>query len=185
MSNQTALNGVNLDAFAAIGEAGRADRSATRFMFSVSGTWDGGTQMTSTTGPAVMAGTADPDRAGRFTMVSDEPAPLGRDQGPSPVEYILQGLAACYTVTLAARAAQQNIPLESYTVDVEGDIDLASFVDVDPDTRPGVSQIRANFTIVAPEATREQLDQLIKDVERSSSIRDTLANPVEIITTLS
>ncbi|MBU2858338.1 hypothetical protein HF289_16230 [Acidithiobacillus ferrooxidans] len=59
-----------------------------------------------------MGGQRDEARAGRFTLVGDEPVPLGADAGPNLVEYLLQALASCYMVDIAMIAAQRGIELE-------------------------------------------------------------------------
>lgn len=184
MTTNTPLNGVNLDALAEMGENGRKDRSTTKFSFGVSGSWDGGSKMTATTGAAHMGGFHDTARAGRFTMTSDEPIPLGSDAGPNPVEYALQALAACYTVGLATTAAQRGIVLDSYTIDIDGDVDLAAFFGVDATVTPGLTQIRAAITATSSNADRQQLEDLVAEVERTSTVRYTLAHPVEVITHL-
>ncbi|MFJ4623837.1 OsmC family protein [Streptomyces sp. NPDC088812] len=48
-------------------------------------------------------------------MSSDEPtALLGTDSAVPPAEYPRQTLAGCYTVTLAALAAERGIELKAY-----------------------------------------------------------------------
>lgn len=178
------LNGVDLNALVEAGNAGRANRETTKFTLSLNGTWDGGSKMTATTGAAVMGGQRDETRAGRFRLVSDEPVPLGTDTGASPVEYVLQALASCYTVTIAMTAAQRGIELESVRLELEGDVDLAAFFGVDPSVAPGINQVRVKVHARSPNATHEQLQALISAVERSSPIRGTLVCPVDVVTTL-
>ncbi len=118
-------------------------------------------------------------------MTSDEPtALLGTDTAVSPAEYVLQALAGCYTVTLTANAASRGIELKSFRLELEGDIDLRGFLGIDTAIRPGVQQLRVRVHIEAPDATREQLEELISLVESRSPIRDTLVNPVDVVTTL-
>ncbi len=179
----TSLNGVDLNVLAEAGKAGRANREATKFTLSLNGTWNGGSKMTATTGAAVMGGQRDEARAGRFTLVSDEPVPLGTDAGPNPVEYLLQALASCYTVGIAMIAAQRGIALEGVRLELEADVDLAAFFDVDPSVPPGVNQVRVKVHAKSSNASHEQLQALIAAVEQASTLRDTLVRPVDVITT--
>lgn len=178
------LNGVDLNVLVEAGNAGRANREATKFTLSLNGTWNGGSKMTATTGAAVMGGQRDEARAGRFTLVSDEPVPLGTDSGANPVEYLLQALASCYMVGIAMIAAQRGIELESVRLEIEGDVDLAAFFGVDPNVSPGVNQVRVKVHAKSPNACHEQLQALISAVEQASTIRDTLVRPVDVVTTL-
>jgi uncharacterized OsmC-like protein len=153
--------------------------------FSMKGTWDGGLRLNSQTGPLTQAGTPDMSRNGQFKLKSDEPtALLGSDTGVSPGEYVLQALAGCYMVTIAANAAVRDIVLEDVRLELEADFDLRGFLGIDTSIRSGSQGIRVNVAIDSPNATSEQLKDLVHAVEKRSPIRDTLANPVDVKTTL-
>ncbi|MFF2525055.1 OsmC family protein [Streptomyces liangshanensis] len=179
------LNGVNTTALRNTVEAIRNDRALGHVTFSVRGDWSGGFRIDSRTGPLTQAGVADAGRDGRYTMAGDEPkALLGTDTAISPAEHLLQALAGCYTVTLTANAAARGIELRAFQVRLESDFDLSGFLGVDPRIAPGAQHIRATVSVDAPEATPEELQELIELVERWSPIRDTLARQVEVTTRL-
>lgn len=178
-------NGVDLDALKTTVEAVRDDRSLGEVTFAVNGEWSGGFRVDSSTGALAQGGQINSEREGKFTMASDEPeALLGTDTAVSPAEYVLQALAGCYTVTLAANAAARGIDLKSYRLHLEGDFDLASFLGIAPDAPPGASQIRVDVTLDAPGVDRHELEDLVDVVVQRSPIRDTLARPVEVVTKL-
>lgn len=153
--------------------------------FAVGGSWQGGYRITTRTGALTQGGESDRTRVAKFEMSSDEPtAALGTDTAPSPAEYVLHALAGCYTVTIATHAALCGIELKDIRLDLEADIDMRGFLGIDPTVRPGLQQIRVHVALDAPGATREQLEELIGLVESRSAIRDTLANPVDVVTTL-
>lgn len=184
MTNTT-KNGVDLGALRDTIDAVAGNRSLGEVTFSVDGEWVDGFRVDSQTGALTQAGTPDEARRGRFTMSSDEPtALLGTDTAVSPAEYVLQALAGCYTVTLAANAASRGIELKSYRLHLEGDFDLASFLGVAPEEPPGASQIRVDVTLDAPGSSREELEELVTVVTQRSPIRDTLIRPVEVVTNL-
>lgn len=185
MSTATETNGVDLAALKDTIEAVRQDRSLGEVTFSVDGSWAGGLRLEAATGSLVQAGVADQSRAGKFTMASDEPAALlGTDTAVSPAEHVLQGLAGCYTVTLAANAAARGIELEGYRLHLEADFDLAGFLGVAPEQDPGAQGIRVEIELDAPGSSREELEELVALVESRSPIRDTLSRPVEVSTRL-
>jgi putative redox protein len=163
----------------------KAQRELGNVTFSLHSKSIGGFRMQSETGAISQNGQPDQTRKGKFTLETDEPASLlGSDKATSPAEYVLQSLAGCYGVTIAANAAQRKIELNHIKLDLECDIDLAGFLGLDKAVRPGLQQLRVNVELDSPNASREQLQELIEAVQKSSPIRDTLANPVEVVTTL-
>lgn len=189
MENSTTLtntvNGVDLDALSATTDAVAEQRDLGRFTFEVAGSWDGAVRMKSATGGVTQAGQRDESRVGQFQMRSDEPlALLGADTAVSPSEYVLQALAGCYTATLVIKAAARGIVLKSYGVAVEGDFDLAPFLEIAPEEAAGARQIRIKVDVDAPDASRQEIEDLVKLVEQCSPIRDTLVRPVDVVTTL-
>lgn len=153
--------------------------------FTLESTSAGGLRMQSKTGALHQAGEVDSSRHGKFSFGTDEPVSLlGTDQAVSPAEYVLQGLAGCYGVTLAASAASRGIELSRIDLDLEFDVDLNGFLGIDKSVRPGAQEIRVNVRLESPAASKEQLQELIVAMEKASPIRDTLANPVNVRTTL-
>lgn len=184
MTNNT-KNGVDLGALRDTIDAVAGNRSLGEVTFSIDGEWAGGFRVDSQTATLTQGGKPDEARRGKFTMTSDEPAALlGTDTALSPAEYVLQALAGCYTVTLAANAAARGIELKSYGLHLEGDFDLASFLGVAPEEPPGAGQIRVDVTLDAPGASREELEELVEVVTQRSPIRDTLIRPVDVVTNL-
>ncbi|MHA3724125.1 OsmC family protein [Leucobacter sp. HY1910] len=161
------------------------NRSLGNVTFKVNAQSTGGLSAAVHTGSLVQAGTPDVAREGKFTLTSDEPVSLmGNDTGVSPAEYILTGLAGCYTVTLASLAAMRGITLDSVSMSLDFDIDLGGFLGIDADVRKGAKGISVDVDIESPDATREQLEELVRALEDTSPIRDTIANPVPVSTTL-
>lgn len=133
------------------------------------------------TGPLTQADQKDESRAGKFSLVSDEPvALLGTDLGVSPAEYTLKALAGCYAVTLASMAASQDIELNKLELELNFDIDLNGFLGLDKNVRNGAQAIRVDVALGSPSASREQLASLVQALPSHSPIHDTLANPVDV-----
>ncbi|MGW9032657.1 OsmC family protein [Streptomyces sp. NPDC055722] len=166
-------------------DAMRAEPRLARATFEVGGRWQGGYRITTRTGALTQGGERDETRVAKFEMRSDEPtASLGTDTAPTPAEYVLHALAGCYTVTITTHAALRGIELKTIGLELEADIDMRAFLGIDTSVRPGLQQIRVRVDLDAPDATRGQLQELIALVEKRSAIRDTLANPVDVVTTL-
>ena len=172
---------VDINAIRETQEAVRKQPELGKVTFNVSGKSSGGLSLLSQTGSLIQNREADDSRNGQYKMVCDEPiALLGTDKGVSPAEYILQGLAGCYTVTLASMAASKGIVLDSISLDLDFDIDLNGFLGLNADIRNGAEEIRVDVNLKSETATREELESLIEKIPLHSPIHDTLANPVRI-----
>lgn len=58
-------------------------------------------------------------RAGRHTLVADEPvAAGGADAGPAPFDYLLAALGACTSITLRMYAEIKQLPLTGINVEL-------------------------------------------------------------------
>lgn len=153
--------------------------------FALESEWLDGCHQRAVTGPCKQNGEVVENRTARYTLESDEPAALlGTDKSTSPAEYILQALAGCYAVTFPKNATVRNIHLTSLSFDLETDFDLQGFLGLADDVKPGTQEIRIAVTAEASNATAEELEELTRSVEGQSPIRDTLANPVTVSTTL-
>lgn len=112
---------------------------------------------------------------------SDEPAGLGgTDTAPNPVEQLLAALGNCLSVGYAANATAAGIELSELRVELEGDLDLHTFLGLSGD-HAGYTDIRARVHLVA-DATDEQLAELHRKVTSTSPVGHTLnrAIPVSI-----
>lgn len=89
----------------------------------------------------------------RFELEADEPTALGgTDEGPNPVEHLLNALAACVTTSMVAHAAVRGIQVDEVESTVEGDIDLQGFFGLDPGVPKGYKNITIDFKVkAAPE----------------------------------
>jgi uncharacterized OsmC-like protein len=111
---------------------------------------------------------------------ADHPAVLvGKDNAPTPVEFLLHAIAACLTAGLANIAAARGIDLHEVTSTVEGDIDLNGILGLSKEVRNGYSAIRVHFE-VRGDAPEEQLRELVEQSRRRSAVYDVLTNGVPV-----
>ena len=68
--------------------------------------------------------------------------------------------------------------------EIEGDLDVRSFLGLEGGTRPGFTEIRAKARVKAPGASEQELKELCTYVQDTSPVKDMLANPVPVRTTL-
>jgi uncharacterized OsmC-like protein len=180
----TVRNGIDVEQLLATIEAIKDDPNVATFTFRASSRWQQGTHNVGEIGLFVHAGQEDQTRDVPFRLSGDEPPVLlGANKGPNAVELLLQALGFCYAVGYIANAAAQGIEVTWMGYNVEGDIDVRTFLGL-PGPRAGFAAIRVTGRVASPNATDEQLQQLCTYVQDTSPVRDCLANPVPVTTTL-
>ncbi len=115
-------------------------------------------------------------RKNPFVIVGDHPPELlGTNKGATSVELLLGTLGHCIANGFAMYGAAMGIPVESLTIDVEGDIDLQGLLMLpEPGkVRAGFQEIRATYHVKSA-APRDQLEKLAKMSEDFSPTRDSL-----------
>jgi len=162
------LNEVDLNAVGALVEAIKQRATAAQTTWSAEVRWTGAFRS-----EAVVRGFAP--------ITSDEPAKLGgTDRAPNPVEQLLGALGNCLAVGYAANASVAGITIRELRIDLDGDIDLHTFLGL-ADGHAGFSAIRVGVHLDtdADEAAEAELH---RKVAATSPVGQTLttAIPVEI-----
>jgi uncharacterized OsmC-like protein len=172
-------NGVDTEAlFATIGVVD-AQRDLARFQFRATSKWMNGTHSRMTLRTFSGAG-GEHEHKNVYQMDADHPVVLtGSDNGPTPVEFLLAGLAGCLTAGIANIAAARRVQLRSVTATVEGDIDLQGILGLSPDVRNGYEQIRVHFEIDA-DAPADKIRQIVEQSRSRSAVFDVLTNGVPV-----
>jgi uncharacterized OsmC-like protein len=180
----TIRNGIDVDQLLATIDAVNNDPAVGTFTFRASSRWESGTHNVGEIGRFIHAGQEDESRDEAFRIDGDEPPVLlGRNKGPNAVELLLQALGFCYAVGYVANAAARGIELTAMEYELEGDLDVRPFLGL-AGPRAGFTEIRAKGWVSSPNATKEQLVELCQYVQDTSPVRDSLANPVPVTTTL-
>jgi uncharacterized OsmC-like protein len=180
----TIRNGIDVDRLLATIDAIRADPVLGAFTFRASSQWRDGTYNVGEIGRFVHAGQEDESRAAPFQLKGDEPPVLlGQNKAPNAVELLLQALGFCYAVGYVANAAAWGIEITEMEYELEGDLDVRAFLGLEG-ARPGFTEIRVTGRVASRNATNEQLIELCQYVQDTSPVRDCLANPIPITTTL-
>jgi len=184
MPTITAKNGIDVDQLVQTIGAIKEDPGLGTFTFRAKSSWKDGTHNVGEIAGFTHAGGEDESRAAPFVLQGDEPPVLlGSNNGPNAVELLLQGLAFCYAVGYVANAAARGIEITRMDYEIEGDFDVRPFLGLEG-PRPGFTRIRAKGRVSSPNATPEQLQELCQYVQDTSPVRDCLANPIPVETTL-
>jgi len=109
-----------------------------------------------------------------FKVTMDEPKKLGgTNTGMNPVEMLLVSLGGCVAICAAAFAKSCQIELKDCSVDLEGDLDPAGFLGLDPEAKRGFSEIRCKLNIDS-ESPQENIDNLKALIADRCPVSDTL-----------
>src|SRR5215831_11137058 len=177
--NESIRNGVDTATLFATLDAVRAAPEAARFQFRAANEWISGTHNRGTIHGYFGVG-EERTHEHVFQFDADHPAVLvGRDNGPTPVEYVLHALAACLTAGLANIAAARGVRLTSVESTVEGDIDLLGILGLSDEVRNGYQGIRVSFQ-VSGDAPPEVLRELVAQSQARSAVYDVLTAGVPV-----
>jgi uncharacterized OsmC-like protein len=177
--NEPTRNGVDTATLFATIDAVKAAPEAARFQFRAHNEWLSGTHNRSTVHDYFGVG-EERTHEHSFHFDADHPAVLvGRDNGPTPVEYVLHALAACLTAGLANIAAARGVRLTEVRSTITGDIDLNGILGLDPDVRNGYQNITVRFTVKG-DAPAETLRQLVEQSRARSAVYDVITGGVPV-----
>jgi uncharacterized OsmC-like protein len=176
-------NGVNVAALLGARDALSEAPAAAEFTWKAACTWLQGTHSRSTVDSFTGLGT-EHRHTSTYTFDVDHPECFASaDNGATPVEYVLVGLAGCLTAGVASVAQHRGIQLRSVTATVEGAMNVLGILGADPDVRNGFNQITVRFAIDA-DASRDDLEALLAQSQKRSAVFDVVANPTDIVVEL-
>ena len=172
-------NGVNVEALLGARVAlGQAPEGA-KFNWRATCNWIGGTHANSTVRGFYGLGGEQNHRT-QFSFDTDHPEVFAsEDNGATPVEMVLVGLAGCLTAGVAAVAQNREIQLRSVKASLEGSMDIQGILGMDSDVRNGFDDVKVVFEIDA-DATREEIEALVAQSQKRSAVYDILTNPTNV-----
>jgi len=176
-------NGVNVQALLGAREALSGAPEAAEFTWRASCTWRHGTHSHSTVTGFTGLGAEQAHRSSYEFDIDHPECFASEDNGATPVEVVLVGLAGCLTAGVAAVAQHRGIQLRSVTATIEGQMNVLGILGADPDVRNGFEQVTVRFAIDA-DASREDLQALLAQSQKRSAVFDVVANPTRVLVEL-
>jgi uncharacterized OsmC-like protein len=172
-------NGVNVEALLGAREVLKGAPEAAQFTWRASATWQNGVHSQIKVNSYFGLGEEHAHRE-ESTFQADHPDVFAAtDNGITPIEYLIVGLASCLTAGVASVAQNRGIQLRSVESKVEGGHDIRGILGADSDVRNGFNDIKVTFTIDA-DASREDIEALVAQSQKRSAVFDALANPTNI-----
>jgi uncharacterized OsmC-like protein len=183
MSQTTApapLNGVDVPTLFATLDAVRGQRELAQFTFRAKNRWVSGTHSQNTSQGFYGAG-EEREHERTFVFDADHPVVLtGKDNGPTPVEFLLYALASCITAGIGNIASARGVTLTRVESTVVGDIDLQGIFGMsDGSVRNGYKQVQFTITIEG-DAPEETLREIVEQSRSRSAVYDVLTNGIPV-----
>jgi uncharacterized OsmC-like protein len=163
---ETRLNDVDIESVAGLAGKIQEEPAVADTQWSASVKWKGGFRSEATIRDFAPA-------------ASDEPPELGgSNSGPNPVEQVLAALGNCLAVGYAANATAAGIEIRDLSIDLEGDLDLHTFLGLS-DGNAGYSGISVKVNIDS-DASPADLEALHEKVTSTSPVGHTLSRAVPV-----
>jgi uncharacterized OsmC-like protein len=179
MAQTKVNNGVNVDALLAAREALRGAPQAAKFNWKATCKWQNGTHSKTDVQEFFGLG-QDQKHKTTYSFDADHPEIFAsEDNGVTPVEFVLVGLASCLTAGVAAVAQNRGIQLRSVEAKLEGSMDIQGILGIDSDVRNGYDDIKVTFVIDA-DASKKDIEALVAQSQKRSAVYDIITNPVNV-----
>src|SRR3954465_6042925 len=172
-------NGVNVAALLGGGGALTAAPEAAKFEWRATCEWQNGTHSNSTVEGFAGLGEEQKHRT-RYSFDVDHPEIFAsEDNGATPAEDGLVGLAGCLTAGVAAVAQNRNIQLRKVTATIEGQMDVRGILGIDSEVRNGFGDITVTYDIDA-DASRADIEAIVAQSQKRSAVFDIITNPTNV-----
>jgi uncharacterized OsmC-like protein len=172
-------NGVNVEALLGAREALTEAPEAAKFRWRATSEWQNGTHSRSVVEDFYGLGEEQNHRT-RYSFDMDHPEIFAsEDNGATPVEMVLVGLAGCLTAGVAAVAQNREIQLRKVSATIEGSMDVRGILGIDSDVRNGFGDITVTYDIDA-DASRADIEAIVAQSQKRSAVYDIITNPTNV-----
>ena len=184
VQEKTADNGVNVEALLGAREALSEAPEAAAFKWRATSEWVRGTHSRATVDGFFGLGEEQKHRQA-FQFDADHPEIFAaEDNGATPVEFVLVGLAGCLSAGIASVAQNRGIQLRSVKATLEAGMDLQGILGIDDAVRNGFDGITVHYEIDA-DATDDEIAALVAQSQKRSAVFDIVTNPTDVTVTTS
>ena len=174
----TVTNGVNVQALLDAREVLKGAPEAAQFTWRASAKWQSGVHSQIKVKSFFGLGQEQSHKE-EWSFEADHPEVFAaEDNGITPIEYLLVGLASCLSAGVASVAQNRGIQLRSVEATVEGNHDIRGILG-DTDVRNGYNDIKVTFHIDA-DASKEDIEALVAQSQKRSAVFDALTNPTDV-----
>ena len=178
-NDQAADNGVNVQALLDAREVLKGAPDAAQFTWRATSTWKTGVASTSSIHNYFGLGQEQQHKTETVFDIDHPEVFAADDNGVTPIEFLLVGLAGCLTAGVAAVAQHREIQLNKVSATVTGDMDVRGILGMDSDVRNGFSGITVTYDIDA-DATPDEVRAIVAQSQKRSAVYDIVTNPTNV-----
>jgi uncharacterized OsmC-like protein len=175
----TADNGVNVQALLDARDVLKGAPEAAQFTWRATSKWENGVHSTTKIQNFFGLGEEQSHKSEAVFNADHPEVFAATDNGITPIEYLLVGLASCLTAGVASVAQNRGIQLRSVEATVEGAHDIRGILGADSDVRNGFNGVKVTFNIDA-DASKEDIRAIVAQSQKRSAVFDALANPTDV-----
>jgi uncharacterized OsmC-like protein len=172
-------NGVNVEALLGARTALAEAPEAAKFQWRATCEWQNGTHSRNSVEGFFGLGEEQRHRTVSSFDIDHPEIFASEDNGPTPVEHMLVGLAGCLTAGIAAVAQHREIQLHKVSATIEGAMDVRGILGMDSDVRNGFSGITVTYDIEA-DATPDEVRAIVAQSQKRSAVYDVITNPTDV-----
>ena len=152
---------------------------AAQFTWRASSKWQNGVHSTIKSRTSSVSARSSSTRPSTIFDADHPEVFAAEDNGITPIEYLLVGLASCLTAGVASVAQNRGIQLRSVEATVEGNHDIRGILGADSDVRNGFNDVKVTFKIDA-DASKQEIEALVAQSQKRSAVFDALTNPTDV-----
>ena len=179
MATTSVNNGVNVQALLDAREALKGAPEAAKFTWRATCKWQNGTHSKTDVRSFFGLGQEQQHKT-ETTFEADHPEIFAsEDNGITPIEYVLVGLASCLTAGVASVAQNRGIQLRSVESKLEGTMDIRGILGIDSEVRNGYDDIKVTFKIDA-DAPKKDIEAIVAQSQKRSAVYDVITNPTNV-----
>jgi len=172
-------NGVNVEALLGAREALSEAPEGAKFTWRATCKWVNGTHSQSSIKSFYGLGEEQSHKT-TYSFDSDHPEIFAsEDNGATPVELVLAGLASCLTAGVASVAQMREIQLNSVSATLEAGMDIQGILGIDSDVRNGFDGIKVHYEIDA-DASDDDIKAIVAQSQKRSAVYDIVTNPTNV-----
>jgi uncharacterized OsmC-like protein len=175
----TADNGVNVQALLDARDVLKGAPDAAQFTWRATSKWENGVHSTTKIQNFFGLGEEQSHKSEAVFNADHPEVFAATDNGITPIEYLLVGLASCLTAGVASVAQNRGIQLRSVEATVEGAHDIRGILGADSDVRNGFNGVKVTFNIDA-DASKEDIRAIVAQSQKRSAVFDALTNPTDV-----
>lgn len=116
-----------------------------------------------------------------FSMIIDSAKSKNSEERfPTPLETFFASFAACINYTGQLIAKQKGLDVKNLKVKITGNYNPARLLGQETDERAGFKNIEVIISVEIPDATQQQIQEWIKEIEVRCPVSDNIINSTNV-----